>query len=135
MTGERFEHEFCEILSKMGFWALRIPRSNNGSQPFDVISVGDKIVNAFDCKVCKSNRFPLDRIEDNQWLAFEAIERKTKHHAFAGLAILHNGNIYRVAHFDLKAAQREGQKSLDLSRIKPWLTSLEIRSRFGKTLT
>ena len=76
MTGTQFEKAFCRELFNNGYWALNIPRSQNGSQPFDVIAVrGEKIV-AVDCKVCSTPRFSLSRIEDNQWSAFEMLSAR-----------------------------------------------------------
>lgn len=87
MTGNQFEEKFCEAMSKQGFWVLRIPRGAGGTQPFDVIAIGRNIIFAVDCKVVsgKANTFSLDRVEDNQWLAFELITERTN--AIAMLAI------------------------------------------------
>ena len=46
-----------------------MPKSING-QPFDIIAAKKGIVYAYDCKTNKGKRFRLDRIEDNQELAF-----------------------------------------------------------------
>ena len=79
MTYAEFERKFCEWAGKDGWWALNIPRSKAGQQPFDVIACKGSCVLAVDCKLvsAKKNLFPLDRIEDNQWMAFSSILSKS----------------------------------------------------------
>ena len=62
--GSYFEQEFCEFLSKKGFWAHFINPNRNGSQPFDVIAVKDGIAYAFDCKTCVRESFSIARVEE-----------------------------------------------------------------------
>ena len=116
---------------------MRIPRNESGAQPFDVIAVNDKFVRCFDCKVLtsrKSGRFPLDRIEDNQWLAFEAFEQKTKKESACGIAVFYEGNIYVVGHYFLKRAVNAGVRSIDLRVFKPFLSAQEIEEILGYKL-
>lgn len=136
MTGTKFEQEFCEILNKCGWWALRIPRNESGAQPFDVIAVNEHYVECYDCKVVSSEngRFPLSRIEDNQWLAFERFETQTNRASSCGLAILYAGNIYFIPHYILKKLVRQNEKSIDLKDRAPMLTSAQINKILGRTL-
>lgn len=66
MTGTEFEKEFCKILSNKGFWATRLAKKADGSQPFDVIAAKNSKVQAYECKVIQNYRFDLSRVEDNQ---------------------------------------------------------------------
>ena len=68
--GNNFEREFCEILSKNGFWVHNFAQNQDG-QPADVIAVRDGGSFLIDCKVCITGRFQLNRIEENQQSAMQ----------------------------------------------------------------
>lgn len=69
--GNNFETEFCEILSRHGFWAHNFAQKKEG-QPADVIASINKQPALIDCKVCSTKRgFRLDRREENQLLSME----------------------------------------------------------------
>lgn len=68
--GNDFEREFCEILSKNGFWVHNLAQNQSG-QPADIIAVRDGGSFLIDCKVCSTGRFQLKRIEENQQLAMQ----------------------------------------------------------------
>lgn len=74
MTWQRFQREVCKRLSECGFWAYETINKQSG-QPVDVIAVKSDIGYIIECKVTKSDRFPLSRVEDNQ---ITAIEKFTK---------------------------------------------------------
>lgn len=69
--GTDFEREFVQMLANRGYWVHFINADRTGSQPFDVIAVKNGKAYAFDCKTCTASRFSIDRLEDNQILAFE----------------------------------------------------------------
>ncbi len=69
--GTFFEKEFVKLLGSNGYWAHRMAEAEDGSQPFDVIAVKDKIAYAYDCKTCDAKTFSISRLEENQILAFE----------------------------------------------------------------
>lgn len=94
MTGAEFERYVADLFQKDGFWALRIPKNERGAQPFDILAIKGNMVYAIDCKVCERNRFPLSRIEDNQWTAMNTMKSKTN--ALLGFAIYHGGKIYFI---------------------------------------
>ena len=71
-SGTAFENDFRRLLRKNGFWSHKLVENENGA-PFDVIAVKDGRVYAFDCKECSSDRFPLNRIEDNQFTGMRSI--------------------------------------------------------------
>ena len=113
MTGTQFEREFCRELFQSGFWALNIPRDTCGAQPFDVIAVkGSKVV-AVDCKVCGRNRFPLSRVEDNQWLAFRILSERCSR-ADVGIVCWCDGAIYYIPYHHLVSARDSGKASIVL---------------------
>ncbi len=64
-TGNSFESELCDKLASYGFWCHNMAQNKDG-QPADIIAVRDKRAWLIDCKVCKNDRFPLSRIEENQ---------------------------------------------------------------------
>lgn len=69
-SGNQFEAELCEILSKNGFWAHQLSQ-NSAGQPADVIAVKNGYAYLIDCKVCSNGKFSLNRIEENQSLSME----------------------------------------------------------------
>lgn len=69
--GTEFEREVCDLLNKKGYWVHFISPDNRGAQPFDIIAVKNKMAYAIDCKTSVSNRFTMNRVEDNQVLAFD----------------------------------------------------------------
>ena len=77
--GLSFERQFCKwIAENKKMWVLRIPKNESGSQPFDIIAVGkDGQVLMIDCKECGNAKFPLSRIEENQWTSFGKAEKLT----------------------------------------------------------
>lgn len=68
--GNDFEREFCEILSKRGFWVHNFAQNQDG-QPADVIAVKNDMPYLIDCKVCEKGIFQLSRMEENQMLAMQ----------------------------------------------------------------
>lgn len=110
MTGYKYESEICNKLKELGFWTLNIPKNNMGAQPFDIIAIKDERVLAIDCKVCEGNRFPLSRIEDNQWLSFELIRECCKNSS-VGLFIYHNEKTYYLSYYKLCDMKKRNENS------------------------
>ena len=69
-TGNRFEEEFSQVLFQNGFWVHKLTQ-NEAGQPADIIAVKNGNAYLIDCKVCAYNKFPLSRIEDNQYTSME----------------------------------------------------------------
>lgn len=69
--GGKFELELVALLGGQGYWAHRFAEAADGSQPFDVIGVKNKIAYVWDCKTCDSAVFNISRLEQNQIFAFE----------------------------------------------------------------
>ena len=69
--GTRFERIFVEYLRNKGYWVHFIVPDNRGAQPFDVIAVKNGKAYAYDCKTSSKRVFSIDRLEQNQILAFD----------------------------------------------------------------
>ncbi len=90
--GTQFEQEFCEYLANCGWWVHFISPDMTGSQPFDIIAVkGGKAV-AIDCKTCVAKNFSINRLEDNQILAFKRWHKCGNDNTF--IAIKHENEVY-----------------------------------------
>lgn len=77
LTGNRFEERLCEILRDHGFWTHNMAQNKYG-QPADIIAVNGHNAILIDAKVCKNNRFSLERVEDNQFTAMSYWTEITK---------------------------------------------------------
>ena len=69
--GTEFEREMVGRLSEKGWWTHFISPDSRGAQPFDIIAVKNGTAIAGDCKTCKSKTFSINRLEDNQIMAFQ----------------------------------------------------------------
>ena len=110
--GNSFEQEFCNILARDGFWVHFIEPNKSGAQPFDIVAGKDGYIYAFDCKTNKGNRFRLDRIEDNQQLAFDKFNRARNFNSY--FAIKNENNIYIYPSIILIHFKQNNQKSVVL---------------------
>lgn len=115
MTGQQFETKVCQWLKEQGYWALNIPRSKTGQQPFDVLAIKGKCLVAVDCKVMsgKSLHFPLSRVEVNQWLSFKSLSDRSPYAAI-GLMIWHDvtEQMFFVTYSQLKKAAQNHEPSI-----------------------
>ena len=114
--GKAFEQEWIDHLQSLGMWAHFMNPAADGSQPFDVLAIDDSygypVVYAFDCKTLSGKRFPLDRVEDNQRLAFEALNRKGVSNTF--FVIKTKTAIYRITSQEAITRKDLGEKSIAL---------------------
>ena len=92
-----------------------------GSQPCDIVSIKNNIATLIECKNLenKTGLFNLNRIEQNQWLAYDKL--KQCHNSNMILAILWNNNVYFI-NFDLL---QFFNKSIDLKLIQPNIKNWE----------
>jgi len=74
MTWQQFQQWVCKELSEHGFWAYETINKPSG-QPVDIIAAKNNVTYIIECKVTKSDRFPLSRVEDNQIMAIEKFSR------------------------------------------------------------
>ena len=113
LLGNSFEQEFCNLLARDGFWVHFIETNKSGAQPFDIVAGKDGYIYAFDCKTNKGNRFRLDRIEDNQQLAFDKFNRARNFNSY--FAIKNEENIYIYPSIILIHFKQNNQKSVVLN--------------------
>lgn len=102
--GTQWEKEFCNLLMTQGFWVHFITPDARGAQPFDVIAVKGGEAYAYDCKTCAADWFSINRLEDNQVMAFEKWIRCGNNNP--NIAVLHKDKIYLVSYAHLKAFGR-----------------------------
>lgn len=122
ITGREGEKLLAQDLDSKGFWVKLIPDDSRGAQPFDCIAIRSKHVLMLDSKVCGKNRFPMSRVEDNQWLAFEKASRRTD--SCVGLACYYNGKFYYIPYTQLKQCINQPSIKLidDMNRLYEDLT-------------
>ena len=121
VTGREFE-DFCvKRLHEAGYWVHRIHPDESGQQPFDLIAIRGSHVCAYDAKVLsEGKRFPLSRIEDNQFNAFRLVEKKC---AGADIGLLVLGEDKKIRHLDIsriKTALCLKKKSVELAELPEW---------------
>lgn len=114
--GKTFEQEWMEHLASLGMWVHFMNPAPDGSQPFDVLSIdntyGDTCVHAWDCKTLSGKRFPLSRIEDNQEMAFESLNRRGVHNTY--FVIKSDNTIYLIPSQEAIERKHAGEKSIPL---------------------
>lgn len=116
--GSNFEKDFMKYMSKKGYWVAYFEgRANIGSQPCDLICVRRDWAELYDCKTLanKNGLFPIDRIEENQRLAFQRLRKCRNPNTDFALAILWNNDVYFVYFDDIDFTK----KSIDLKQIGP----------------
>ncbi len=112
--GNSFEQEWMNHLASLGMWVHFMQPAPDGSQPFDVISIdnayGDTHVCAWDCKTLSGKRFPLSRIEDNQEMAFEALNKRG---VYDTCFVIKSGDtVYIIPSRDAIERKHAGEKSI-----------------------
>ena len=109
--GTEFERKVCRILSNDNWWVHFISPDNRGAQPFDIIAVKNGLALAADCKTSASRWFSINRLEDNQIMAFEKwiacgnLEPK--------IIVGYKGQIILVGYKDLKEKGKVDLEELD----------------------
>lgn len=114
ILGSKFEKDFMKHLAKLNYWCAYMEgAAHTGAQPCDIIACKDGRIWAVDCKTLnnKNGLFPVDRIEENQRLAYKRFKKCGNENFF--LAILWNNNVYFVP---LSMILFE-EKSIDLKSI------------------
>ena len=92
--GNDFETEFCNLLSKKGFWVHNFAQ-NQAGQPADIIAVKNQKAYLIDCKVCENDRFPFSRSEENQCMSMDLWHLCGNHYGLFALR-LKDGEIYII---------------------------------------
>ena len=118
-AGNEFEREFCEMLSKDGFWAHFMGGNRNG-QPADIIAVRNGFAYLIDAKDCKNDRFVLSRIEANQDTAMRYWELCGNNQ---GLFVLKTSKgVYMLTYGIVQVLEMAGTKSLNMQSIEKYCT-------------
>lgn len=118
LLGNKFEKDFANFLASKGYWVHFIEAaSHTGSQPCDIVAIRRDFPELYDCKTLnnKNGLFPINRIEENQRLAFKRLRETKNYGTDFALAILWNNNIYYVYFDDIDFEK----KSIDLKKIYP----------------
>lgn len=102
--GMGFEREVCEQLRKDGYWVHFITPDARGAQPFDIVAARYGVAFAIDCKTSKEHIFRIDRLEDNQIMAFEKWLACGNTEPF--LFVKYNDDIKLVAYSTLKSLSK-----------------------------
>lgn len=106
-----------DLLAKKGYWAAPFPgKENTNSQPADLTACKNNEPILFDCKTLasKNGLFPLNRVEQNQRMAYKRFKECGNKYYY--LAILWNNNIYLVNLDDIDFKE----KSIDLKNKIPY---------------
>ena len=132
MTGKEFERLFCRVLQNCGYWAVNIPPNEWGAQPFDVLAIHGSYMLAADCKVCSASAsFPMERVEDNQWMAFEVMNRRTNADIGLAIYVAEKGEVRWVSYNTLKCARDSDVKSIKISNMSVMYSAEEIAKLIG----
>lgn len=94
--GTSFEKEFCERLSRCGWWVHFMTPTKGGAQPCDVIACKDGTPFLIDCKTCEDKVFRLSRLETNQRLAFERFIKTGNDKCW--IAVKHGDEIHGISY-------------------------------------
>lgn len=121
-AGNEFEREFCEMLSKDGFWSHFMGGSKNG-QPADIIAVRNEKAYLIDAKDCKNDRFVLSRIENNQDMAMRYWEMCGNNQGI--FALNTSKGIYMLTYGVVQVLEIAGVKSLNMKAIEQYCTPYE----------
>lgn len=111
-AGTKFEREFAIALADGWFW-VHLFQDNKIYQPCDVIACRNGNTYLFDCKDCKSGRFQLERLEENQFNAMQLFEMAGNRSGRIAIRFP-GGEIYLVNYGIIDSLRRQGIKSLDL---------------------
>jgi Holliday junction resolvase len=114
-VGEKFEKELCKFFANRNYYVIYNNKGVSGAQCFDMLIIRDNVCFAIECKNLenKNGIFNIDRVEENQLLAYKRF-LECRNHNFV-LAILWNDNVY-IVNFDLLEYYK---KSIDLKKIEP----------------
>lgn len=92
--GTAFEREFCELLAARGFWVHFMSPSASGAQPCDIIACKNNTPFLIDCKTSADKIFRINRLEDNQRLAFYKFQKAGNYNCF--VAVKYQERVYML---------------------------------------
>lgn len=97
---------------------------NNAGQPADVIAVKNGRAVIIDCKLCLSDKFPLDRVEFNQQCAMDLWNHRGNHEAYFALKFKDN-SIYMIHYSFIQNDLEKGIKSYSKKEVINRFISLD----------
>lgn len=116
-AGTRLERAFCQQLAKDGFWVYF---TNGNKQPADIIAVRNEKAYLIDAKDCKSDRFVLSRIEDNQHMAMRVWELCGNNQGL--FALNTSKGIYMLTYGMVQVLEMADIKSINMASIEQYCT-------------
>lgn len=117
--GTSFEKYMRQVLANRGWWVHFIEPKRDGSQPFDLIAVRDGVALAADCKTCSDDTFRIDRLEDNQIMAFDLWLKRGN--TAPKIFVYHKKRIYVIDYLVLKNLKRvKLADQQELTQTKIW---------------
>lgn len=130
-AGNIFEGEFAEYMQSQGFWVHRLTQAAEG-QPADLICQRRGCVWLIDCKVCKNDRFILNRVEYNQHRAMTAWIKAGGTTPWFALQMA-NGKVRMLSYSRVVNLEKHECKSVALwedstctSDLDSWLTAVKL---------
>lgn len=109
-AGMKFEKEFASILANCWFW-VHLFQDNKNGQPCDVIAARNGHTYLFDCKNCETDRFPLSRMEENQYNAMKLFELTGNSRGMLAIRFS-DREIYLIGYWVVKTLQDSGIRSI-----------------------
>jgi len=88
---------------------------NKSGQPADIIAVNEHTAILIDAKVCKNNRFSLERVEDNQFLAMSYWTKITKNPSGFACYLEQSDEIKFIEFLEIKVLIARGVKGINPS--------------------
>ena len=124
--GNKTEKNASSIFRDKGYWVYNCPKSQTGSQPFDLIAIkgGDNYIVWFvDGKHVRQNEvsFPISRIEPNQWSSMQYAS------GFAKVNVENMGFViqfertevfYWLSYKDALNLLKNNEKSINLNKLR-----------------
>lgn len=99
-------------MAARGWWVHFIAPAANGGQPFDVIAVKAGRAMAIDCKTSVKRMFSINRLEENQKMAFDKWKACGNEEPL--VAVKYKDRVYLIQYSHLK-----GMEVIDLEKEIP----------------
>ena len=116
--GRSFELRWAEYLHSLGYWVHFLSPAANGSQPFDIIAIGQTPLQvlAMDCKTLSAgSRFAINRAEENQLLAFRSLNQAGVNSTYF-VVECPDKMIRLIPSQEVDQAMKQGQKSIRVDK-------------------
>ena len=107
--GSSFEAKVCQWLKDHKWWVHFFSPDKTGAQPFDIIAVKNGIALAIDAKTSSTNRFSINRLEENQKTAFDLWLKRGNHMPY--VVVQYEDHMIWLTYWELK-----NEKVIDLSK-------------------